>query len=65
VLETQASQCAGQAAQAATGPSKGDVARDRAPERESALEEIALFSEEYGARYPKVVEPLTKDQDQL
>jgi transposase-like protein len=36
-----------------------------APDRESALEEIALFSEEYGARYPKAVETLTKDQDQL
>jgi putative transposase len=36
-----------------------------APDRESALEEIALFSEEYGARYSKAVETLTKDQDQL
>jgi putative transposase len=36
-----------------------------APDRASALEEIALFSEEYGARYPKAVETLTKDQDQL
>jgi transposase-like protein len=36
-----------------------------APDRESALQEIALFSEEYGARYPKAVETLTKDQDQL
>ena len=36
-----------------------------APERESALEEITLFSEEYEARYPKVVETLTKDQDRL
>ena len=32
-----------------------------APDRESALEEIARFSEEYGARYPKAVETLTKD----
>jgi putative transposase len=36
-----------------------------APDRASALEEIALFSEEYGARYPKAVETLTRDQDQL
>jgi putative transposase len=36
-----------------------------APDRESALEEIALFSEEYDARYPKAVETLTKDQDRL
>lgn len=36
-----------------------------APDRDSALEGIALFSEEYGARYPKAVETLTKDQDQL
>lgn len=36
-----------------------------APDRESALEEIALFSEEYEARYPKAVETLTKDQDRL
>jgi putative transposase len=36
-----------------------------APDRESALEEIGRFSEEYGARYPKAVETLTKDQDQL
>ena len=36
-----------------------------APDRESALEEIALFWEEYGARYPKAVETLRKDQDRL
>ncbi len=36
-----------------------------APDRESALEEITRFSEEYGARYPKAVETLVKDQDQL
>jgi transposase-like protein len=36
-----------------------------APDRDSALEEIAIFSEEYGVRYPKAVETLTKDQDQL
>jgi putative transposase len=37
----------------------------RAPDRESALEEMAHFSEELEARYPKAVETLTKDQDQL
>jgi putative transposase len=36
-----------------------------APNRESALEEITRFSEEYGARYLKAIETLTKDQDQL
>ena len=36
-----------------------------APDCESALEEIARFSEEYAARYPKAVETLTKDQDRL
>ena len=36
-----------------------------APNRESALEEIDRFSKKYEARYPKVVERLTKDQDQL
>jgi putative transposase len=36
-----------------------------APDRESALEDIERFSEEYDARYPKAVETLTKDQDQL
>ena len=36
-----------------------------APDRDSALEGIALFSEAYGARYSKAVETLTKDQDQL
>lgn len=36
-----------------------------APDRESALEEIERFSEEYGARYPKTVETLSKDQDRL
>jgi putative transposase len=36
-----------------------------APDRESALKEITFFSEEYGVRYPKAVETLTKDQDQL
>jgi len=37
----------------------------RAPDRESALEDMAHFSEEFGARYPKAVETLTKGQDQL
>jgi putative transposase len=36
-----------------------------APDRESAVEEITVFEEEYGARYPKAVETLTKDHDQL
>ena len=36
-----------------------------APDRQSALEGIAVFSEEYAARYPKAVETLTKDQDRL
>ena len=36
-----------------------------ASDRESALEEIDRFSEEYEARYPKTTETLTRDQDQL
>jgi len=36
-----------------------------APDRESALEEIAVFEEEYGTRYAKAVETLTKDQDRM
>ena len=36
-----------------------------APDRESALEEIALFWEEYGARYNKAIETVTKDLDHL
>ena len=36
-----------------------------AADREAGLVEIALFSQEYGARYPKAVETLSKDQDQL
>jgi putative transposase len=36
-----------------------------APDRQSALEGIGVFSEEYGARYPKAVDTLTKDQDRL
>ena len=37
----------------------------KAPDRESALQDIERFSDEYGARYPKAVDSLTKDQDQL
>jgi putative transposase len=37
----------------------------KAPDHESALEDIDRFSQEYGARYPKAVETLTKNQDQL
>jgi len=37
----------------------------KAPDRDSAVEDITRFSEEFGARYPKAVETLTKDQDQL
>jgi transposase-like protein len=37
----------------------------KAPDRQSALEDISRFSEEFAARYPKAVETLTKDQDQL
>jgi len=37
----------------------------KAPDRESSLEDIGHFSQEYAARYPKAVETLTKDQDQL
>ena len=36
-----------------------------APDLESALEELTRFSEEYGARYPKAIETLTKDQNRL
>lgn len=36
-----------------------------APDRQSALKEIVLFSDEHEARYPKAVETLIKDQDQL
>ena len=37
----------------------------KAPDRQSAVEDISRFSEEFAARYPKAVETLTKDQDQL
>jgi transposase-like protein len=36
-----------------------------APDRESALEEIAIFKQEFGTRYAKAVETLTKDQDRM
>jgi putative transposase len=36
-----------------------------APDREGAQEEIALFSDEYVACYPKAVKTLAKDQDKL
>jgi transposase-like protein len=37
----------------------------RAPDRNSALKDIERFSQEYQAKYPKAVETLTKDQDEL
>ncbi|GAF73495.1 unnamed protein product [marine sediment metagenome] len=37
----------------------------RAPDHESALEDMAHFSEEFASRYPKAVKTLTKDQDRL
>ena len=37
----------------------------RAPDRQSALEDIARFAQEFEAKYPKAVETLTKDQDEL
>jgi putative transposase len=48
-------------------PRARDMLREimRAPDRESALEDMARFSEEFSARYPKAVTTLTKDQDQL
>jgi len=36
-----------------------------APDRKSALEEIAVFKKEYGARYAKAVETLAKDQGRM
>jgi putative transposase len=36
-----------------------------APDRASALEEIAVFEQEYSARYPKAVETLCKDQEHM
>jgi len=48
-------------------PRAKDMLREimRAPDRESALEDMARFSQEFAARYPKAVATLTKDQDQL
>jgi putative transposase len=36
-----------------------------APDRESALEEIDVFQKEYGPRYAKAVETLSKDQERM
>ena len=36
-----------------------------APDRETAVAAIAVFAEKYGAKYPKVIECLVKDQDAL
>jgi len=36
-----------------------------APDRQSALEDIESFCQEFEAKYPKAVECLTKDQDEL
>ena len=48
-------------------PRAKDMLREimRAPNRESALEDMARFCQEFSGRYPKAVETLTKDQDQL
>jgi putative transposase len=37
----------------------------RAPDRRSALEDIERFTQEFEAKYPKAVDTLTKDQDEL
>jgi putative transposase len=37
----------------------------RAPDRQSALGDIERFSREFEAKYPKAVDTLTKDQDEL
>ena len=37
----------------------------RAPDRQSALEDIGRFSREFEAKYPKAVDALTKGQDEL
>lgn len=37
----------------------------RAPDRHSAVEDIERFSQEFQTKYPKAVETLTKDQDEL
>jgi putative transposase len=36
-----------------------------APDRQSALEEIVVFEKEYGTRYAKAVDTLTKDQERM
>jgi len=36
-----------------------------APDRQSALEDIERFKQQFEAKYPKAVESLTKNQDQL
>src|SRR5690606_19683284 len=35
----------------------------KAPTREAAEKDIAAFAEEYGAKYPKAVETLKREQD--
>jgi putative transposase len=37
----------------------------QAPGREAAVKEIEKFREEYGAKYPKAVDALTRNQDEL
>jgi putative transposase len=37
----------------------------RAPDRQSALQDIERFSQEFKAKYPKAVDTLTKNQDEL
>lgn len=37
----------------------------RAPDRQSALQDIKRFSQEFEAKYPKAVDTLTKSQDEL
>jgi len=37
----------------------------RAPDRKSAVEDIKRFAQEFEAKYPKAVNTLTKDQDEL
>jgi putative transposase len=37
----------------------------KAPSREAAVEEIGRFRDEYGAKYPKAVETLSRNQDKL
>jgi transposase-like protein len=36
-----------------------------APDRQSALQDVERFSQEFEAKYPKAVECLLKDQDEL